>query len=359
MRKNRKSFFMFILLVILSFSVTESVKADGGAAKMWYNAGGNWTLEDVNDACDVIATTMYQAVAPCQHYNWNFYCAKAGGGIDRIWWGGETAGWNVLEIVDDSNEYIDLAVSIVYSGPQFYALEAAGGGIYKFDYNGGTDTWNKSLITGSVGKVYNAIAMDGNMNYRLYATKPTGGMDTYWNSGGWNTQVCTYLDGYVYNDISEIPGESYSLYGARQGGGVDKILHGSSARAGFGIDGNPEYIKIQSEYNRSSWAYGCKPEGGIDWLFGDDSGGVAGGLVPIEIADAVGIKHVGIASRNQTIGFNFVIKGLSPQNCEQMRATGDVLAADIYPDCVINMLDFSELASQWLECNDPNALNCP
>lgn len=351
-----------LVFTILSFSIVSYALADGGAAKMWYNAGGNWSIEDVNDAGDVIPVTQYQAVVACQYYSWTFYCAKVGGGIDRVWWGGTTAGWNVLPLsmaVADANEYIDLAVSVVYTGPQFYALQASGGGIYKFDYNGGTEKWQRSLVDGSVGKVYNAIALDGNYNYRLYATKPTGGMDTYWLSGGWNTQECTYLDGYIYNDISECKGVGYTLYGARQGGGVDKILHGSSTKATFGIDGNPEYIKIQADYTRNTWAYGCKPDGGIDWLFGDDSGGVAGGLVPIELSDTQGIKYAGVASRNTGIGYGFAIKGLSPKTCSEMRATGSILPADVYPDCVIDLLDFSVVAGQWLNCNDPNTLNCP
>lgn len=47
----------------------------------------------------------------------------------------------------------------------------------------------------------------------------------------------------------------------------------------------------------------------------------------------------------------------SPATCEEVINAGLGYSADINQDCKVNMLDFAEMASQWLACNDPQQCN--
>lgn len=44
--------------------------------------------------------------------------------------------------------------------------------------------------------------------------------------------------------------------------------------------------------------------------------------------------------------------------CEQLRSYGFIQAADLYPDCKIDLKDVGEFAVQWLECVDPQDVTC-
>ena len=49
----------------------------------------------------------------------------------------------------------------------------------------------------------------------------------------------------------------------------------------------------------------------------------------------------------------------SPQTCQEVISAGAGLSGDVNGDCNVNMLDFAEMASQWLLCNDPQGgVNC-
>jgi len=49
----------------------------------------------------------------------------------------------------------------------------------------------------------------------------------------------------------------------------------------------------------------------------------------------------------------------SPATCQEVVDAGLGFSADVNGDCNVNMLDFAEMASQWLLCNDPQGgVNC-
>ena len=52
------------------------------------------------------------------------------------------------------------------------------------------------------------------------------------------------------------------------------------------------------------------------------------------------------------------VSQLLPSNCLEVRALGQNMPMDFNGDCIINLVDFVELASDWLECNDPEDMNC-
>ena len=47
----------------------------------------------------------------------------------------------------------------------------------------------------------------------------------------------------------------------------------------------------------------------------------------------------------------------APADCAAVIALGLGLEGDLLPDCAINLLDFAEVAANWMECNDPARLD--
>lgn len=59
------------------------------------------------------------------------------------------------------------------------------------------------------------------------------------------------------------------------------------------------------------------------------------------------------------LDFDFVeVSYILPDECDQVWALGYGLATDYNADCKVNLVDFARFANDWLQCYDPNTINC-
>jgi len=52
------------------------------------------------------------------------------------------------------------------------------------------------------------------------------------------------------------------------------------------------------------------------------------------------------------------VERVAPENCEDIKAMGLLMPADINEDCYVNIQDLAELADDWLLCNNPGQSGC-
>ena len=53
-----------------------------------------------------------------------------------------------------------------------------------------------------------------------------------------------------------------------------------------------------------------------------------------------------------TTTFSVTVTAIAP-TCEEIKADGFKIAADLNGDCSVNLADIAILLEEWLECNDP------
>jgi hypothetical protein len=79
-------------------------------------------------------------------------------------------------------------------------------------------------------------------------------------------------------------------------------------------------------------------------------------MQPVTVADGK-LTVYGMNDGNQGHNLlNFV--EVAPNTCQGVIDSGYRLKGDVTGDCKVSVMDFAEVADQWLTCNDPNDQNC-
>ena len=147
---------------------------------------------------------------------------------------------------------------------------------------------------------------------------------------------------------------------------------GSATPRGFGV-----YAQVNAlPEEQVQGATDC-PTQRFDWgeVFVIDLTGFSN-LRGLVAGDAVTFKiPVYTPDTAKTVDFdNIIVEGTTPVTCQDIQALGLGLAGDLSGDCYVNiydlkylvtdwlnglnMVDFANIAAQWLDCNHPQDLNC-